>query len=117
MPLTSIAYPTSSNVASTSNTLLDQLLGRDQAPHERTAKSIANVTRAGKVMIPTSVDPTDNTPIYTFRNNNMPQTNIFGNLTTPAANGFGGSGGMNDIINFKWGIGPVIVRAIAQFHD
>lgn len=112
MPLTSIAFPTGSNGLGTSNTLLDQLFGRDQAPHERTAESIAHVKRASTAMVPTSIDPTDLTPIYTFPNS-KPQvsTNILGNLTAPAGNSAGD--GPPSVINFKWGIGPVVVRAFS----
>lgn len=110
MPLTSIAFPTSSNGLGTSNSLLDQLFGRDQAPHERTAESIAHVKRAGTALVPTSIDPTDNTPIYTLPNSRFPRpTNILGNLSAPAVNGPGGE--PPAVINFKWGFGPVVVRA------
>lgn len=112
MPLTATAFPTGSNGLGTSNTLPDQLFGRDQAAHERTARSIAHVKRASTAMVPTSIDQNDFTPIYTFAKS-KPQvsTNIFGNLTAPGGNAAGD--GPPSVINFKWGIGPVVVRAFS----
>ena len=106
MPLTSIAFPTTSNTAGMSKNIQDQLFGRDQAANERLARSVTNAKSAKTDMIPTSIDPTDNTPIYTFTNSNMPPpSDIFTNVSSPGLNDAGSS-----VINFKWGFGPVVVR-------
>ena len=106
MPLTSIAFPTNSDAVGTSKTPLDQLFGRNQAPHEQVAKRIIQVKPARTAMIPTSIDPTDDTPIYTFTNSSMPPpNNIFTNVSAPVVNDPGSA-----VVNFKWGIGPVVVR-------
>ncbi len=112
MPSISLAFPTGSSGLGASKTLPDRLIGRDHALHERAAESTASVARARTVLIPTSIDPTDNTPIYSLPNSNtLGVHDIFGNLTSPAANSPSGPLGPDSIINFKWGFGPVIVRA------
>ena len=112
MPFTSLAFPTSPNGVGKSPTVSDQLLRRGEAPHSRAIKSIAYVGQGKIALIPTSIDPTDNTPVYTLSNSTMQApSNVLGTLTRPVGNGVSGPGGPDSFINFKWGIGHLVVRA------
>ena len=97
LPLASIAFPTSPSGLGRSVTHLNRLFGRGQPQQVRTE------------LIPTSINPLDNTPIYAYStSSNEPPTDIYGNSTSTVKNAL--SGPDQSIINFKWGFGPVIVR-------